>query len=54
MAIDNQNYSYRFINKILTNKMTEQPQTTNDKPLPTHSNLRGKEYYAQNQQTLKF
>jgi len=54
MAIDNQNYSYRFINKILTNKMTEQPQTTNDKPLPAHSNVRGKEYYAQNQQTLKF
>jgi hypothetical protein len=54
MAIDNQNYSYHFINKILTNKMTEQTQETNDKPLPTHSNLRGKEYYAQNQQTLKF
>ena len=54
MAIDNQNYSYRFINKILTNKMTEQPQTTNDKPLPAHSNVRGKEYYSQNQQTLKF
>jgi hypothetical protein len=54
MAIDNQNYSYRFINKILTNKMTEQLQTTAEKPLPSHSNIRGKEYYAQNQQSLNF
>ncbi len=54
MAIDNQNYSYRFINKILTNKMTEQAQTITEKPLPLHPNIRGKEYYAQNQQSLNF
>lgn len=52
MAIDHQNYSYHFINKILTNKMTEQSQTTTDKPLPSHSNIRGKAYYSQNQQSL--
>ncbi|HEY5507680.1 MAG TPA: hypothetical protein VIK29_03345 [Paludibacter sp.] len=54
MAIDNQNYSYGFISKILINKMTEQPQTITEKPLPLHSNIRGKEYYAQNQQSLSF
>lgn len=54
MAIDNQNYSYRFIDKILTNKMTEQAQTITEKPLPLHPNIRGKEYYAQNQQSLNF
>ena len=54
MAIDNQNYSYGFINKILTNKMTRQPPAITEKPLPSHSNIRGKEYYAQNQQSLNF
>jgi hypothetical protein len=54
MAIDNQNYSYGFINKILINKMTEHPQTITEKSLPLHSNIRGKEYYAQNQQSLNF
>jgi transposase len=64
MAIDYQNYSYRFINQILTNKMTEQQeqeqQTQSAKPLPKHSNIRGKAYFSKkeqqtvNQQTISF
>ena len=46
MAIEHQNYSYRFIVNILTNKMTGQPETKEKKPLPDHENLRKKEYYA--------
>jgi hypothetical protein len=61
MAIDNQNYSYRFINQIIKNKMTEQQeeQTPTEKPLPKHHNIRGKAYFSQryqktNQQSINF
>ena len=64
MVIDYQNYSYRFINQILTNKMTEQQeqeqQTQSAKPLPKHPNIRGKAYFSKkeqqtvNQQTISF
>jgi hypothetical protein len=47
IAIDYQNYSYMFLMNILENKMTEKQETIPDKPLPTHSNLRGKEYFKQ-------
>jgi len=47
MAIEHQNYSYRFILNILTNKMTTEAQTMQTKPLPNHENLRGREYYQQ-------
>jgi len=52
MAIDNQNYSYRFINQIIKNRMTEQQQeqTPTAKPLPKHPNIRGKAYFSQTQQ----
>jgi hypothetical protein len=50
MAIDNQQLTYMFVKKVIENKMTK--QTDNDllagqKPLPTHENIRGKEYYTQ-------
>ena len=62
MAIDNQNYSYRFINQILKNKMTEmhEEQLQTQKPLPKHTNIRGKTYFSKkeeqtgNQQTINF
>jgi hypothetical protein len=60
MAIDYQNYSYRFVNQLIINKMTEQQdeqqQTQSTKPLPKHSNIRGKAYFSknENQQTIKF
>jgi len=47
MAIAHQNYSYRFVLNILTNKMTDETETKQDKPLPNHGNLRGREYYEQ-------
>jgi len=47
MAIEYQNYSYRFILNILTNKMTNQPETKPVKPLPNHENIRHREYYGQ-------
>jgi hypothetical protein len=47
MAIEYQNYSYRFILNILTNKMTDQVGTKQEKPLPDHKNLRKREYYTQ-------
>jgi len=47
MAIEYQNYSYRFILNILTNKMTDQTETKPEKPLPNHENIRHREYYGQ-------
>lgn len=48
IAIDNQVYSYRFVLKIIENNMTMQITTPEiEKPLPIHSNIRGKEYYSQ-------
>lgn len=58
IAIDYQNYSYRFINQLIINKMTEQQdeQQQTQKPLPKHPNIRGKAYFSKNQpqQTFKF
>jgi hypothetical protein len=46
MGIEHQNYSYGFILNILKNKMTNEPETKQEKPLPNHENLRKCEYYA--------
>lgn len=52
LAIEHQQTNYTFIKNILTNKMTAlAQQPTEDKPLPQHNNVRGKQYY---QQTLDF
>jgi hypothetical protein len=42
MAIEHGNYSYGFILNIIKNKMTDAIETTNEKPLPAHQNIRGK------------
>ena len=48
IAIDNQIYTYKFVLKIIENNMTMQITTPEiEKPLPTHANIRGKEYYCQ-------
>ena len=47
MALDCQNYTYRFVMNVLENKMTEAQDTISEKPLPKHNNLRGKEHYKQ-------
>lgn len=46
-------YSYRFIRNLLANHMTGHKDTMQAKPLPKHSNVRGKDYYAKQQTTLK-
>jgi len=45
IAIEHQNYSYRFVQNIIKNKMTETEEENPGKPLPEHDNIRGKEYY---------
>ena len=52
MAIEHKNYSYRFVQNILKNKMTAEQGTKQEQPLPNHKNIRGKEYYTQT--TIKF
>jgi transposase len=48
IAIENGIYSYRFIQKILENNMTEhQDEITQPQTLPAHPNIRGKDYYIQ-------
>ena len=47
IAIDYQNYSYRFVQNIIKNKMTETygEKEKINKALPKHKNIRGREYY---------
>ena len=52
MAIEYQKYSYVFVLNILKNKMTQEKETKQSQPLPTHQNIRGKEYYTQS--TISF
>ena len=52
IAIDNHKYSYVFVLNILKHKMTHEPETKQSQPLPTHQNIRGKEYYTQS--TISF
>jgi transposase len=47
IAIENQNYSYMFLQNILKNHMAFEQETKQDKPLPEHPNTRGKEHYKQ-------
>lgn len=53
MAIEYQNYSYRFVQNIIKNKMTGATEEMPDKALPKHNNIRGREYYN-NQLSFKF
>lgn len=52
IAIEHHIYAYRFIQKILENKMTEHEGEPGQASLPVHQNIRGKDYYIQS--TLKF
>ena len=53
IAIENGIYSYRFIQKILENNMTDhQDEITQPQTLPAHHNIRGKDYYIQS--TINF
>ena len=52
IATRHQIYSYKFIRKMLENKMTEYEEEPKQQALPVHQNIRGKNYYTQS--TLKF
>jgi hypothetical protein len=45
IAIENQRYNYGFVANILKNNMTENYQQTEEKPLPKHENIRGKQLF---------
>jgi transposase len=48
LAIECQNYSYRFVRNVLENNMASQvEEPKQDTPLPQHQNIRGRDYYAQ-------
>ena len=50
LALEHENYSWRFIDNVLKNKMTGHSEPDDSNQLPKHDNLRGRDYY---QQTLK-
>lgn len=45
IAMEHQNYSYRFLKQVLENRMTEDLEEPVVKSLPTHSNIRGASSY---------
>jgi len=47
MAIENGMYSYRSIMNLIQNDAQNRQEQTQEKPLPSHGNIRGKEYYRQ-------
>lgn len=48
IAIDCCNFSYKFVERILKNKMADQQnEPVKEQALPIHHNIRGKEYYIQ-------
>ena len=53
IAIEYKNFSYKFVERILKNKMEDHQDTPVKKQaLPEHNNIRGKNYYSQG--TIKF
>lgn len=52
-ALDHQIYSYSFVKNTIKNKATDEDLTEKQKPLPVHTNIRGKEYY-ETQTTINF
>ena len=53
IAIEYRNFSYKFVERILKNRMEDhQHLPVQEQPLPPHHNIRGKEYYTQT--TIKF
>ena len=52
IAIEYRNLSYKFVERILKNKMEDHQDTEKKQTLPEHTNIRGKDYYSQG--TIKF
>lgn len=47
LAIELENYGYKCLQNIIKYRTFENVVNTENKPLPTHENLRGREYYVQ-------
>jgi hypothetical protein len=47
LGMDNGEYSYRFIKNVLANHTAHEDHSESEKPLPKHTNVRGKDYYRQ-------
>jgi hypothetical protein len=45
IAMEHQNYSYKFLKQVLENRMTEYPEEPLVKSLPSHGNIRGASSY---------
>jgi transposase len=45
IALDNNIFTYKFIQKLIENKTCLLNETQNQKPLPKHQNIRGKQYF---------
>ncbi|WP_286761829.1 hypothetical protein [Salegentibacter sp. UBA1130] len=45
IALEHQNYSYKFLKQVLENRMTEYPEEPVIKSLPSHGNIRGASSY---------
>lgn len=45
LAIEYENYSYKFIDNLLKNNMADHQEPPNSKKLPRHGNVRGAEYF---------
>lgn len=45
IALENQNYSYNFLKRILENNMIHNTDDQPDTPLPKHNNIRGASFY---------
>lgn len=45
IALEHQNYSYKFLKQVLENRMTEYREEPLVKPLPSHGNIRGASSY---------
>ena len=47
LGMDIGEYSYRFIKNVLANHTAHEDHSESEKPLPKHTNVRGKDYYQQ-------
>ncbi len=47
IGIDNRQFSYKFLLRVIQNNMTGQTKSMPIKPLPKHPNIRGRQYYNQ-------
>jgi len=53
IALENKMYSYRSVMNLIQNDAQNRQEQTEEKPLPQHSNIRGKEYYKHLNTNLK-